>query len=107
MHNLMQGAWSGVGVQHASNKRSSGNFWSTTRHTPKWRVVSRSSCITKKHTPHGNKTSSNNNGYLEEWCNVNEEGLDVSKVDKLQIKALKELSIKTNELEDKKADMIT
>ena len=35
---------------------------------------------------------SNGNNYMEEIENINEEELDLSNIDKLQIKALKELS---------------
>ena len=40
----------------------------------------------------GNKPSSVKNDCIEELTNINEEDLDISKIDKLQIKAIKEMS---------------
>ena len=55
----------------------------------------------------GNSTSSNTeNNCIEELTKINEDDLDISKVDKLQIKALKELNSKIKEIEDKKSDKI-
>ena len=43
---------------------------------------------------------------MEEINNINEDELDISKIDKLQIKAIKEMSEKIKEIEDKKSDRI-
>ena len=53
----------------------------------------------------GNKPSSVENSCIQEFSKVNEEDLDISKIDKLQIKA-KEMSEKIKEIEDKKSDRI-
>ena len=54
----------------------------------------------------GNKPSSVENCCIQEFSKVNEEDLDISKIDKLQIKAIKEMSEKIKEIEDKKSDRI-
>jgi hypothetical protein len=54
----------------------------------------------------GNKTSAVKNDCMEELTNINEEDLDISNVDKLQIKAIKELSNRIKEIEEKKSDRI-
>ena len=41
---------------------------------------------------------------MEEINNINEDELDICKIDKLQIKAIKEMSEKIKEIEDKKSD---
>ena len=43
---------------------------------------------------------------MEEINNINEDELDISKIDKLQIKAIKEMSEKIKEIENKKSDRI-
>ena len=54
----------------------------------------------------GNKPSVVKNDCIEELTNINEEDLDISNVDKLQIKAIKELSNRIKEMEEKKSDRI-
>jgi len=54
----------------------------------------------------GNKPSSVENSCIQEFSKINEEDLDISKIDKLQIKAIKEMSEKIKEIEDKKSDRI-
>ena len=55
----------------------------------------------------GNATSSNTeNNCIEELTKINEDDLDISNIDKLQIKALKELNSKIKEIEDKKSNKI-
>ena len=55
----------------------------------------------------GNKNSTNNeNNCIEELTKINEDDLDISKVDKLQLKAIKELNEKLKEIENKKSDKI-
>ena len=46
----------------------------------------------------GNKPSAVKNDCVDELTNTNEEDLDISNVDKLQIKAIKELSEETSVL---------
>ena len=43
---------------------------------------------------------------MDEISNINEEDLDISNIDRLQIKAIKEISNKLKEIEDKKSDKI-
>ena len=50
----------------------------------------------------GNKPSSVKNDCIEELTNINEEDLDISKIDKLQIKAIKEMSKRLGKLEKEK-----
>jgi len=52
----------------------------------------------------GNKPSSVENSCIQEFSKINEEDLDISKIDKLQIKAIKEMSEKIKEIEDEKSD---
>ena len=52
----------------------------------------------------GSKQSSVENSCIEELNNINENDLDISNVDKLQIKAIKEINNKIKEMEDKKSD---
>ena len=54
----------------------------------------------------GNKPSSVKNGYIEELSKINEEELDISRIDKLQIKALKEINSKIKKLNKKKSNKI-
>ena len=54
----------------------------------------------------GSKQSTVQNTCMEELNNINENDLDISNIDKLQIKALKELNSKIKEIEDKKSDKI-
>ena len=54
----------------------------------------------------GSKHSTVKNTCMEEINNINEDELDISKIDKLQIKAIKEMSEKIKEIEDKKSDRI-
>ena len=55
----------------------------------------------------GNKNSTNNeNNCIEELTNINENDLDISNIDKLQIKAIKEMNSKIKEIENKKSDRI-
>ena len=49
----------------------------------------------------GNKPSVVNNSCVEELTNINENDLDISNIDKLQIKALKEMNNKIKELQNK------
>ena len=50
----------------------------------------------------GNKPSSVENGCIEELSKINEEELDISRIDKLQIKALKEINSKIEKLNKEK-----
>ena len=50
----------------------------------------------------GNKPSSVKNDCIEKLTNINEEDLDISKIDKLQIKAIKEMSERLGKLEKEK-----
>ena len=52
----------------------------------------------------GNKPSSVKNDCIEELTNINEEDLDISKIDKLQIKAIKEMSERLGKLEKEKRE---
>ena len=54
----------------------------------------------------GSKQSSVENSCIEELNNINENDLDISNVDKLQIKAIKEINNKIKEMEDKKSDSL-
>ena len=55
----------------------------------------------------GNQNSTNNeNNCIEELTNINENDLDISNIDKLQIKAIKEMNSKIKEIENKKSDRI-
>ena len=50
----------------------------------------------------GNKQSSIENSCIKEFSNINEAELDISNIDKKQIRAIKEMSVRIKELEDKK-----
>ena len=50
----------------------------------------------------GNKQSTVKNTCIEELSNINENDLDISNVDKLQIKAIKEMSERLGKLEKEK-----
>ena len=54
----------------------------------------------------GNKNSVVKNNCIEELTNINENDLDISNIDKLQIKAIKEMNSKIKEIENKKSDRI-
>ena len=54
----------------------------------------------------GNKNSVAKNNCIEELTNINENDLDISNIDKLQIKAIKEMNSKIKEIENKKSDRI-
>ena len=54
----------------------------------------------------GNKPSSVENSCIQELSKINEEELDISKIDKLQIKALKEINNKIEKLNKEKSDKI-
>ena len=54
----------------------------------------------------GNKPSVVNNSCVEELTNINENDLDISNIDKFQIKALKEMNNKIKELPNKQSDRI-
>ena len=50
----------------------------------------------------GNKPSSVENSCIQELSKINEEELDISRIDKLQIKALKEINSKIEQLNKEK-----
>ena len=54
----------------------------------------------------GNKSSVRKNTCVDELENIDENSLDISNIDKLQIKAIKEINAKIKEIEDKKSDRI-
>ena len=54
----------------------------------------------------GSKQSSVKNTCMEEITNINEDDLDISNIDKLQIKAIKEIVERIKQIEDKKSDKI-
>ena len=54
----------------------------------------------------GNKQSTVENGCIQELGKINEEELDISRIDKLQIKALKEINSKIEKLNKEKSDKI-
>ena len=56
----------------------------------------------------GNKHSVVKNNCINELQNIDENNLDISNIDKLQIKAIKEIEInaKLKEMEEKKSDRI-
>ena len=54
----------------------------------------------------GSKQSSFENSCMGELSNINENDLDISNVDKLQIRALKEMNNRIKEMEEKKSDRI-
>ena len=54
----------------------------------------------------GSKQSTVKNTCMEEINNINEDDLDISNIDKLQIKAIKEMAERIKQIEDKKSDKI-
>ena len=54
----------------------------------------------------GNKQSTVENSCIQELSKINEEELDISRIDKLQIKALKEINSKIEKLNKEKSDKI-
>ena len=50
--------------------------------------------------------SDNENDCINEINNINENALDISNIDKLQIKAVKQMTKELNELKDRKSDKI-
>ena len=54
----------------------------------------------------GSKQSSVENTCIEELNNIDENDLDISNIDKLQIKATKEMNTRIKEIEEKKSDRI-
>ena len=54
----------------------------------------------------GSKHSSVKNNCIEELNNIDENDLDISNIDKLQIKAIKEMNTRIKEIEEKKSDRI-
>ena len=54
----------------------------------------------------GSRQSKVENNCINELNNINENDLDISNVDKLQIKAIKEINNKIREMEEKKSDRI-
>ena len=54
----------------------------------------------------GSKHSSVENNCIEELNNIDENDLDISNIDKLQIKAIKEMNTRIKEIEEKKSDRI-
>ena len=55
----------------------------------------------------GSKPSSVKNTCMDEINNINEDELDISNIDKLQIKAIKEMSERLKALEERKSDRIS
>ena len=53
------------------------------------------------------KKTNNENCYITQTNNINEEELDLSNIDKLQIKVLKEMIKELKEVKDRKSDKIT
>ena len=54
----------------------------------------------------GSKQSSVENNCIEELNNIDENDLDISNIDKLQIKTMKEMNTRIKEIEEKKSDRI-
>lgn len=54
----------------------------------------------------GSKHSTVKNTCMDELNNINEDELGISNIDKLQIKAIKEINNKIKEMENKKSDRI-
>ena len=54
----------------------------------------------------GSKHSTVKNTCMDELNNINEDELGISNIDKLQIKAIKEINNKIKEMENKKSDII-
>ena len=54
----------------------------------------------------GNKHTVVKNNCIEELDSIDENNLDISNIDKLQIKALKDMNNRIKEIEEKKSDRI-
>ena len=54
----------------------------------------------------GSKQSFVENNCIEELNNIDENDLDISNIDKLQIKTMKEMNTRIKEIEEKKSDRI-
>ena len=54
----------------------------------------------------GSKQSTVKDTCMEEINNINEDDLDISNIDKLQIKAIKEIAKRIKQIEEKKSDRI-
>ena len=54
----------------------------------------------------GNKNTVVKTNCIDELNNIDENDLDISNIDKLQIKAIKEINNKIKDIEDKKFDKI-
>ena len=54
----------------------------------------------------GNINTVVKNNCIDELNNIDENDLDISNIDKLQIKAIKEINNKIKDIEDKKSDKI-
>ena len=54
----------------------------------------------------GSRVSKSDNNYMQEIENINEEELDLSNIDKLQIKVLKEMIRELKEVKERKSDKI-
>ena len=54
----------------------------------------------------GSKQSTVENGCIQELNNINEEELDINRIDKLQIKALNEINNKIEKMNKEKSDEI-
>ena len=54
----------------------------------------------------GNASSNVENNCIDELSKINENDLDISNIDKLQIKAIKEMNTRIKEIEEKKSDRI-
>ena len=54
----------------------------------------------------GSKQSSVKNTCMDELNKIDENNLDISNIDRLQIKAIKEMNNKIKEMENKKSDRI-
>ena len=54
----------------------------------------------------GSKQSTVKNNCMEELNNIDETNLDISNIDRLQIKTIKEISNKLKEIEENKSDRI-
>ena len=54
----------------------------------------------------GSKQSTVKNTCMDEISNIQEDDLDISNIDKLQIKAIKEIAERIKQIEDKKSDKI-
>ena len=54
----------------------------------------------------GSRASKNDNNYMGEIENINENELDLSNIDKLQIKVLKEMIKELKEVKERKSDKI-